>query len=190
MTKEQKDWQASLKLAKEALTKIDKVKYPKRYKIQEELVDTLQYNDNMRARAEKAEKAAKATEPVKVKETPIKPAEKGTPEIPNYSLQDIRALNTVHDDDIERVEKFAKGEEITISEALKNEDLKAILKNREEQRKTAEATNTGGGKRGTSSSTGKELLKSFRKTKDLPESDEEIRKLAEAELKEKETESR
>ena len=190
MTNEKKGGADALTTAKQTLETIDKDKFPKRYQTQEDLIKALELAQNQKIRAEKAEKAAKAPEPKEVEETPTKPSGEGTPEIPNYSLQDIRALNNVHDDDVERVEKFAKGEEISIAEALKNEDLQAILKNREEQRKTAEATNTGGGKRGTSGSTGKELLKKFRKTKDLPESDDEIEKLVAAELKEKETESR
>lgn len=77
MVKEKKDWQESLKLAKEALEKIDKEKYPKRYAIQEQLVDTLQYNENMRIRAEKAEKEAK-----KAKETASPPKKKGEGKTP------------------------------------------------------------------------------------------------------------
>ena len=191
MTKEKKDWQESLKLAKEALEKIDKEKYPKRHKIQEELVDTLQYNENMRIRAEKAEEEAKkakeATPPkTEGEETPKKPAEEETPKNLPYSLKDIRALNKVHDEDVERVEKFAKSEDISIPEALENDDLKAILRDREEKRATADASNTGKGRRGTSKVSGKELLRKFKVSEgELPESDEEIEALAEARLKAK-----
>ena len=182
MAKEKKDWQASLKLAQEALDKTDEEKTPKLYQARKELVDTLQYNENMRLRAEKAEAKAKAE-----KETPTKPAETETPK--NYPLKEavgiVRALKDVHDEDVERVEKFAASEGLSITEALKNDDLKAILRNREEQRRTAEATNTGGGKRGTSKTTGKELFKHFKSTGELPDSDEEIQKLAEAELQER-----
>lgn len=183
MTNEKKGIASALEDAQKELEGIDKEQKPKTYARQEKVIKALEVAHNQTIRAEKAEKAAKAPKPEKVKETPIKPTETGTPT--NYSLKDIRALNSVHDEDVERVEKFAKGEGISIPEALANEDLKAILKNREEIRKSADATSTGAGKRGTSKTTGKELLKKFNSTKEVPESDEEIDKLVEAELKEK-----
>jgi hypothetical protein len=99
----------------------------------------------------------------------------------NYSLQDIRALNKVHDDDIERVERFAKLEGIEISEALKNPDLQAILANREEQRKTADATNVSGSRRGSTKVSPETILDDFEKG-NAPEKDEDIMKLAEARI--------
>ena len=184
MTKETTEQQNSLNSA-EVLKKIDKEKSPKLYKATETLIKAQELADNYKIRAEKAEKEAKkVSEEPRETETPIKPPEeKGTPTTP-YSLQDIRALNNVHDEDVERVEKFAKGENVSIAEALKNDDLKAILRNRDELRKTADATNTGGGKRATSKTTGKELLRKLEKG-EFPESDEDIDKLAEASLKEK-----
>jgi len=107
----------------------------------------------------------------------------------NYSLIDIRSLNKVHDEDVERVEKFAKSEGITISEAMGNDDLKAILANRTEQRKTAEATNTGGSKRGSSKVTNEQILEDFEQGK-APESDEGIKKLAEARIEQKKSMSK
>ena len=190
MTEEKKDWQASLKLAKEALTKIDKEKYPKRYKIQEELVDTLQYNDNMRVRAEKAEEKVKASLENKTpkneleKETPIKPTETTTPKN-DFSLSDIRALNDVHDDDVNTVVDWAKFKKISIAEAKKTSEIQTLLREKTEERKTATATNTGGGRRGQSKVSSNELLKKLKSSGELPESDEDIEKLAEASIKEK-----
>lgn len=101
-----------------------------------------------------------------------------------YSLADIRALSKVHDDDVERVEKFARAEGVSISEAMKNDDLKAILRDRKEKRATAEASHTGGGRRGVSSTSSERILAEAKKG-NYPTDDEGIQKLAEAEMNER-----
>jgi len=104
-------------------------------------------------------------------------------EKPNYSLKDIRALSKVHDDDVDRVTKFAKTEKTSIADAMKHDDMQAILKGRAEKRKTAEATNTGKGSRGSSKATGTQLLEDADERGKLPETDEDMEALAEARLK-------
>ena len=170
---------------KAALEKIDKEKHPQLYKRTEELIKAKEIILNQKIRAEKAEKLAKKTKEPAGDGTPKKPEGEETPKNLPYSLQDIRSLSGVHDDDVERVEKFAKSENLSITEALKNDDLLAILRDREEKRATASASNTGKSRRGTTETSVKELLKKFKLTGELPESDEEIEKLAEARLKEK-----
>ena len=83
------------------------------------------------------------------------------------SVMDIRALNKVHDDDVERVEKFAKAEGISIAEALKSEDLQAILKHHDELRKTAAATNTGGSKRSSNSHSAEQIVSAAMEGKEV-----------------------
>lgn len=81
---------------------------------------------NYKTRAEKAEKKEE------------KPSPKNDD---NLSQKDLLAVvrADVHDDDIDRVVKFAKLEGIGIAEALKHSDMKAILSSRAEARKSAEA---------------------------------------------------
>jgi hypothetical protein len=141
------------------------------------LKKTEEYAKNQKLRAEKAEQKLKALEKNKVEENE-------TSVNSNYSLKDIRALAKVHDDDVDRVEKFAKAENIPIAEALKNDDLKAILKHREEQRKTAEAANTGGARRGSSKITDETILADFERGI-LPDTEEGIQRLAEAQMAQK-----
>jgi hypothetical protein len=137
----------------------------------EELKKAQELARNQKIRAEKAEAEIKK----------LKSAEKETPKNDSFSIKDIKALSSVHDEDIERVEKFAKSEGVPIHEALKNEDLKAIIRNREEQRKTAETANTGGSKRGTYKMSDETLLENFNKGI-IPEKDEDIQRLAEAQM--------
>jgi len=68
----------------------------------------------------------------------------------NLSSSDLLAVMraNVNEDDMERVERFAKSEGQSIKEALKNPELKAILNLREEQRGTAMAKNVTNTRRG------------------------------------------
>lgn len=61
-----------------------------------------------------------------------------------YSL--VKA--NVPDDDTESVKRYARSNGMTITEALKEDECKAILKVRGEHRKTQEAANTGAAKAG------------------------------------------
>jgi hypothetical protein len=73
----------------------------------------------------------------------------------------------VHADDVDRVVKFAKDEGITVSEALKNDELKAILGVRVEHRKTAEVANTTGSKRTTAKVSDEQLVEKAERGEDV-----------------------
>ncbi len=147
------------------------VKFPK-------LAKATEYGQNQKIRAEKSEAENKELKAKLAGEKPPKPSSgEDTPK--NYSLQDIRALSDVHDDDVDRVVRFSKSENISITEAKAHSDMKAILTNRKEQRKTADATNTGGGKRGSSKISASTLLSNAEKGI-LPESDEDMNRLVDA----------
>lgn len=119
----------------------------------EELIKAQELAKNQKIRAEKAEAELK-----KLK------SEKETPKNEDgYSFKDQKALLSVDEEDIERVEKFCKSEGLTPSEALKNEDLQAILESRAEKRKTAEASNTGGSRRSSNKMSDEKLIENFEK---------------------------
>ena len=124
------------------------------------------FNDQ-RIRAEKAE--------AKIKE------KDGIVSEPKMSLPDIMAINkaNVHEDDIEKVEKFAKSEGITIKEALKNEELKAILDLRQEKRNTADASNVNNSRRQAVKVDDETLISNANNGK-LPEDDGDIERLISA----------
>ena len=183
MTKEKQGGPDALTLAKSALEKIDKDKFPKRYQLQEKLIKALELAQNQKIRAEKAEKGLKKPKEPQGEGTPTKSKEEGTPKIPDLSLQDIRALNDVHDEDIELVQDWAKFKSISLAEAKKVPHIQELLRTRQEERKTAQAANTGGGRKGTSKISGDEFLQDFQKTGKLPDSYEDMKKLAEARYK-------
>lgn len=181
MTNEKKGLQNTLNSAKEALTKINKEKFPKLYGSKEGEVKALEIALDKTRWVKKVEKDLKDNPPQE-KITPKNEEEKDTPKKSEFSLQDIRALADVHDEDVESVVKFSKLEDISISEAKKHSDMQAILKNREEHRKIADATNTKGGRRGPTQVSGKSLLEKAEETGDMPESDADIDKLVDARL--------
>lgn len=86
---------------------------------------------------------------------------------------------SVHPDDIAEVKKFAKGTGLTVPQALKDKTLLTILGERNEERKTAEATSTRS-PRTSSSVSGTDLLDKARAGETIPESN--IDKLAEARM--------
>jgi len=96
-----------------------------------------------------------------------------------YSLQDIRALSDVHDDDVQEVVDFAKFKGISITEAKKNPTVQTILKQKTEERATASATNTATGRKGASKVSGEDLLDKFNQG-DVPEKEEDLKKVIEA----------
>jgi len=108
---------------------------------------------------------------------------KETPETPGLTATDAILISRANIDveDVERVVKFAKDEGITIKEALANNELKAILAVRSEERTTAAVTHTRS-PRGVTKQTGEDLLRRAEKTGEVPETDDGMRNLAEARM--------
>jgi hypothetical protein len=129
-------------------------------------------NKQLFERAKKAELALK-TKPAEKEEAPK------TESKSEYSLQDIRALSDVHDEDVQEVVDFAKFKGISITEAKKNPTVQTILKQKTEERTTAEATNTAVSRKGASKVSSEDLLDKFNQG-DVPEKEEDLKKVIEA----------
>jgi LPS O-antigen subunit length determinant protein (WzzB/FepE family) len=125
--------------------------------------------NNYKIRAEKAEKLAKTVK-VEAKPEPSKPQ--------SMSTRDYIALvnSKINEEDIVEVEDYAKYKGISIADALKSSVVKTLLSEKEEIRKTAQATNTSNARRGSSQVSPETLLAKARKG-DVPDSDDEIQKL-------------
>lgn len=143
--------------------------------MRERLAKAEELADNYKVRAEKAEKKAKEA---KV-ETKVEPKSDGL-----SSKDTIAIINAkVHEDDIDEVMEYARFKKISISEALQSSVIKASLAERQEHRSTAQATNTGKARSGSSKLSGEAVLDKARKTGELPESEEAINALVEARYK-------
>lgn len=129
------------------------------------------------ASSQNFERAKKAEEEVKRLKT------QGT-EAPAFSPKDVLALTEhgVKSDDFDEVVRVAKVLNKPIADALKDPILKSILNDRAEERKTSNATATRGGVRNVVKSTGQDLLRKAETTGEVPDSDEGMRKLAEARI--------
>lgn len=101
------------------------------------------------------------------------------------SLKDIRALQDVHDDDVDQITDYAKFKGITVAEAKKLPEMQAFFKIRTEERATATATIVGKGGGRTSKITGQTLLEKAYETGETPTNEEEIKALVQARIQEK-----
>lgn len=125
--------------------------------------------ENQKKRAEKAEKAAKQA--------------KSSTQQESLSSSDLLFLakSDIHDDDIDELQNLAKTNGISLKEAYGK--YKAYFDTMNEQRKSAEVAHTKGGARGANKVSGEDLLRKAESGKGVPESDNEMRALAEARYK-------
>lgn len=130
---------------------------------------------SFKVRAEMAEKAAKRAKEVAV---PVK--------YEGLSPSDLLAVMkaNIHEDDMDRVERFAKSEGMTIKEALGNEEMKAILSLRVEQRNTAGAANVSNVRRAPAKVSEDALIANASIGK-LPDNDYDINRLIAAKARQK-----
>lgn len=133
-----------------------------------------QIANDQRGRAERLEQKFKKTEVSKV--APKKQSDLSAVDIIAISKANIEA------EDVEDVLDYAKYKGISIAEALKSSVIKATLSQKDELRKTAQATSTGTSRRGSASITDGQLLANAEKGI-MPESDADYDRLAELRLK-------
>lgn len=122
-------------------------------------------------------KASKPSEPSQKKEAGSEP---------QLSVKDSIALAKadINVDDIDDVLEFAKFKNMSVSDALNNNMVKAMLKDKEETRRTAQATSTKDGRRAPKQVSSDELLSNARKG-NLPQDDNDIARMVEARLEAK-----
>lgn len=137
-------------------------------------------NKQLYARAKKAEgfelkdgKWVKPAKPAEVKETPVTPTSKD-----KITQSDVIAIikSDVPEEDIDDVVEYATLKKISVAEALKSNIVKTILADKAEQRKIADGTSTGGGKRGNAKLSDESLMADAENGK-FPEKDEDIQRL-------------
>jgi hypothetical protein len=144
----------------------------------EEEVDIEDLKKRADASSQNFERAKKA-------EAELKAARAAQQEIPkgdDLTTADILYLAKadIHEDDMDELRDWAKFKNIGIKEA--HNQLKPTFAVKNEQRKTASATNTGRGVRATTKNTGEDLLRRAEEKGEVPETEEGMRKLAEARL--------
>ena len=134
----------------------------------EELTKRAALADDYKIRAENAERENK-----KLKKPDVHSKESELTPKDVYALMNAK----VAEEDIEQVADYAKFKKISVAEALKSTVVKTLLEESEETRRTANATQTRGGARGTSKVSEADILAEAEKTGQLPESVEDIQAL-------------
>ena len=137
-----------------------------------------------------------ATQGKKKAQEELETAKKANKQDPNkgteadFSLTDIRVLSNVkHDEDVETIVNYSKANNISIAEAKKHKDISFILKGRDEERKTADASNTGGSRRSSSKKSDEDIIKDFDKGV-VDDSDKGIARLVKAQMDAKQAKKR
>lgn len=130
--------------------------------------------ENYKIRAEKAEKAAKGNDAAAPQKTD------------DLSTKDLYVLieAKVPPEDVSVVTEYAELKKISVADALKKPIVLALLKEKAEERETANATFTGRSRAAPAKVSNQDILNQARRGT-LPESDADIAKLAEAELEAK-----
>lgn len=143
-----------------------------------ETPETVDERDERIARLEKEKAELESKNKQLYERTKKKEAEK----VDGLSSMDVLALSKadIAQEDIEEVLEYAKFKKIPVAEALKSQTIKTILNERNEERKTALATQTRGGARGTSKVSGEELLSKFERTGEIAVTDEAMTELFKA----------
>ena len=126
------------------------------------------------ARAKKAEaEARQLKKELDALKAPKESSEKQDAQLTPMDAIMLSKSNITEKEDIEEVVAFANFKKISISDALKNNTVKAILAEKSEQRATAEATNTGAARRGSNKLTDEQVLANAEKGK-LPDDAAEL----------------
>lgn len=146
--------------------------------VEDEDVDTLRSRlakaeelaNNYKVRAEKAEKGKKAA-----------------PQADGLTTSDILAITRaqINEEDLDEVLEYAKFKKTSVSEALKSSILRATLAEKSEERTSAQAVNTGGGRRANNGAISDERLMADAAKGMLPDSDADIARIARLRLKNK-----
>lgn len=132
------------------------------YQDNSELEKAKEIAENQRIRAEKAERELKALK------KPVQ-AEKETPKNEGLSIRDVVALRDMHEEDALWLAEEAKLRGKTVSEMKADSYTQIILKAKADERKTAEATNTGSSRKSNSKTTSESLVRKAYEDKLEPE---------------------
>lgn len=140
---------------------------------------------SLKEQAEKAKKAEELANNYKIRAEKAEQGNKnkpvigeGTPKTPEMSSKDLMALMNakISEEDVDDIVDYAKYKGISVAEALKSDVVKSTLEKKAEQRKIADATNIGTGRRSSAKIPDDVLLSNSLKGI-MPESDEDLARL-------------
>jgi len=151
----------------------------------EEIRKQTELAKNYKKRAEKAEKDLKSTKDSMKEFEEVASREESHSNSPEQlTPKDYLALrdSDISAEDFDEVQSYANFRNVPIAQILKDKTLKAILEDRTEERRTADATQVKGGQRGASKTTGADLLAKAEKTGEVPDTAEGMKAMQEARI--------
>jgi len=153
--------------------------------LKEENVKLKKTNQGLYEESQKAKGFVRGSDGKWVKPAPKETKEESTEtKSETMSLKDIRALQDVHDEDVDELIEYAKFKGVSVAEVKKNPVIQAHLKVKAEERTTPQATNIGKGGGRTSKITGQTLLEKAYDTGETPTDPEEIKAVVKARVQE------
>ena len=134
------------------------------------------------ARAKKAEAAI-----IKAKSKPKTEAKQSKPDgkLSTFDMLALQKANIETQEDLDEIIDYAERKNISVAEALKSPVIKATLNENAQIRNSAQAVNTGSGRRAGGTMTDAQLMANAANGK-MPSSDEDIAKLARMRFQKKE----
>jgi hypothetical protein len=125
----------------------------------------------------RAKKAEAAIIKAKSKPKPAPQAKQSNTEMSHFDLLALNRANIETQEDLDEVVRWADYNKISVSEALQSNILKATIAEKAEKRASANAVNTGTGRRASGQVSDERLLSDAAANK-LPTSEEDIARLA------------
>jgi hypothetical protein len=117
------------------------------------------------------ERTKKAEAEVKALKKPQPHTPVSEPSANALSPKEIALLGKIHEDDMDEVIDHANYKKIPIGEVLKSPYIQSFLKDREEERKSAQVANTGGSRRSSTTLTPEQVIANARKGGQMKEED-------------------
>lgn len=172
-------------MSEELNDELESTNQPEVEETQETPEDSEESKDDVEALKEQNKKLFERAKTAEAKLKELKPKVEPKPETPpsdpGLPIADIIALSKIHEEDVEEVVNYAKFKKIPVKEALKLNVIKTLLNDRAEERKTAEATAKGSQRRSSATVSDESLLDNA-STGKVPDSDDEIARLAKARI--------
>lgn len=138
-----------------------------------------QYEVNKKLRGFVRDKEGKWVKKEQLKPEP-KTIDGSSDDITIMELKSLLAAGIQDDSDTEEVRLYARSHKMSITDALKLNEVKSLLKTRIEMRKTAEATNIGGTRRGPSKPSEEALISTASQKGIIPTDEEDLRRMIRA----------
>lgn len=150
---------------------------------EEEASEAVEYTENEKKLYARAKKAEEELKKLKTAPETAKTEVKEKKELSTFDMLALQKANIETEEDLDVVMNWANFNRISVSDALKSDVIQATLSKKAEERKSAKVVNTGAGRRAGGGEISEETLLSQARKGNLPDSEEDLARLALARFK-------